>query len=39
MQYYKNNREDFKYLIFKKLVEIFGLEKAEKNFNFFFRQK
>ena len=39
MQYYKNNREDFKYLIFKKLVEIFGLEKAEKIFIFFFRLK
>ena len=35
MQYYKNNRADFKYLILKKLVEIFGLEKAERIFKVF----
>lgn len=39
MQENKSNRKDFKYLIFIKLVEIFGLEKAGKIFKFFFRQK
>ena len=38
MQENKSNREDFKYLIFKKLVEIFGLEKAERIFKVFDRK-
>jgi hypothetical protein len=33
------NKETLKYRFFKKLVEIFGLEKAEKIFIFFFRLK
>lgn len=33
------NGETLKYRLFKKLVMLFGLEKAEKIFKFFFRQK
>ena len=38
MQENKSNRKDFKYLIFIKLVEIFGLEKAERIFQYFWRK-